>query len=157
LRQSAQLRQCYVADPWSGPLSFRPGEKLLLIGNGLTMADVAMAAAAQAKEQIVIHTISRHGLVPPAQTAFAHTASQSDSTTSLHAASSAGLRLLRAARVLADETERRGGDWREAIHSFETSPPRFGSACRRGKSAACYVMCDLTGTYTATGCRNKHC
>src|SRR5262249_47833054 len=60
----------YIADPWGQPLSFQPGESVLLVGNGLTMADVAIAAASSTKNQIVIHSISRHGLVPPSQTQF---------------------------------------------------------------------------------------
>jgi uncharacterized NAD(P)/FAD-binding protein YdhS len=110
-----QPLQHYVSDPWAQPLRFRSGEKVLLIGNGLTMADVAMAATAQCKEQIVIHTISRHGLIPPSQTPFAHTACRGDSTALLHAASFSALTLFRAARDLADQTEQRGGDWREAV------------------------------------------
>jgi uncharacterized NAD(P)/FAD-binding protein YdhS len=113
---TAELPQTsYVRDPWAQPLSFRPGEKVLLVGNGLTMADVAVCAAAQSNEQIVLHTISRHGLVPPSQTAFAHLACKGDSAALTHAASFSALRLFRAVRDLAEETERRGGDWREAV------------------------------------------
>lgn len=64
----------YVSDPWAQPLKFAPGETVLLIGTGLTMVDVATAAAASSKEQAVIHAISRHGLIPPSQTQFSHAA-----------------------------------------------------------------------------------
>jgi uncharacterized NAD(P)/FAD-binding protein YdhS len=105
----------YVADPWSQPLSFVPGDTVLLVGNSLTMADVATAAACATKGQIVIHSISRHGLVPPTQTQFSHAACKGDAAALLRAASFSALRLLRSVRELTNETEQRGGDWREAI------------------------------------------
>ena len=107
--------QQYVSDPWAQPLRFSPGERVLLVGSGLTMVDVATAAAASSNEQAVIHSISRHGLVPPSQTQFSHSACKGDSATMLRAASFSALTLLRTVRELADETERRGGDWREAV------------------------------------------
>jgi len=106
--------QQYVSDPWAQPLSFSPGETVLLVGTGLTMVDVATAAAASSNEQAVIHSISRHGLVPPSQTQFSHSACKGDSATMLRAASFSALTLFRTVRELADQTERRGGDWREA-------------------------------------------
>jgi uncharacterized NAD(P)/FAD-binding protein YdhS len=105
----------YISDPWAQPMSFAPGEKVLLIGTGLTMVDVATAAAASSKEQVVIHSISRHGLIPPSQTQFSHAACKGDSAAMLRAASFSALTLLRSVRELAEETERRGGDWREAV------------------------------------------
>ena len=36
------------------PLSFTPGESVLLVGTGLTMADVTLAAAAETNDQITI-------------------------------------------------------------------------------------------------------
>jgi uncharacterized NAD(P)/FAD-binding protein YdhS len=113
----------YIADPWAQPLSFRPGEKVLLVGNGLTMADVTLAAVASSKEQIVIHSISRHGLVPPSQTQFAHAGCKGDGAALLRAASFSALTLFRRARELAEETEHRGGDWREAVTFIRNIAP----------------------------------
>jgi uncharacterized NAD(P)/FAD-binding protein YdhS len=113
----------YIADPWAQPLRFQAGEKVLLIGNGLTMADVTLAAASSAKEQIVIHSISRHGLVPPSQTQFGQAGCKADSAALLRAASFSALTLLRRARELAEETEQRGGDWREAITYIRNIAP----------------------------------
>jgi uncharacterized NAD(P)/FAD-binding protein YdhS len=107
--------QHYVDDPWAQPLRFRPGEKILLVGNGLTMADVTLCASAQSNEQVLLHSISRHGLVPPSQTAFAHTACKGDAAVLLRSASFSALALFKAVRALAEETEERGGDWREAV------------------------------------------
>jgi uncharacterized NAD(P)/FAD-binding protein YdhS len=115
--------QHYVSDPWAQPLRFAPGETVLLVGSGLTMVDVATAAATSSNEQAVIHSISRHGLVPPSQTQFSHSACNGDSATMLRAASFSALTLLRSVRALADETERRGGDWREAVTFIRNIAP----------------------------------
>ncbi|MEA3177338.1 MAG: hypothetical protein QOI59_861 [Gammaproteobacteria bacterium] len=117
------LQQQYTSDPWAHPLTFSPGETVLLVGTGLTMVDVAMAAASSATEQIVIHSISRHGLIPPSQTQFSHNACKGDSGAMLRAASFSALTLLRSVRELADETERRGGDWRETITFIRNIAP----------------------------------
>jgi uncharacterized NAD(P)/FAD-binding protein YdhS len=114
---------CYVADPWAAPLSFRAGESVLLVGAGLTMVDVATSAAAASNGQVVLHSISRHGLVPSSQTAFSHSTCKGDSTAMLRAASFSALTLLRSVRELADETERHGGDWREAVTFIRNIAP----------------------------------
>jgi uncharacterized NAD(P)/FAD-binding protein YdhS len=113
----------YVPDPWAGPLKFRRGETVLLIGAGLTMVDVATAAAIETSEKIVIHSISRHGLMPSSQTAFSNSACKGDTGAMLRAASFSALTLLRSVRELADDTERRGGDWREAITFVRSIAP----------------------------------
>jgi uncharacterized NAD(P)/FAD-binding protein YdhS len=113
----------YVADPWAQPLSFSPGETVLLVGTGLTMVDVATAAAASSNEQAVIHSISRHGLVPPSQTQFSHSACKGDSAAMLRAAAFSARTLFRSVRELADETQRRGGDWREAVTFIRNIAP----------------------------------
>src|SRR3981081_2556440 len=119
----AATLQHYVPDPWAQPLSFSPGETVLLVGSGLTMVDVATAAASSSNEQAVIHSISRHGLLPPSQTQFSHSACNGDTATMLRAASFSALTLLRSVRALADETERRGGDWREAVTFIRNIAP----------------------------------
>jgi uncharacterized NAD(P)/FAD-binding protein YdhS len=113
----------YVSDPWAQPLRFSPGETVLLVGSGLTMVDVATAAATSSNEQVVIHSISRHGLVPPSQTQFSHSTCKEDSAAMLRAASFSALTLLRSVRQLADETVRRGGDWREAVTFIRNIAP----------------------------------
>jgi uncharacterized NAD(P)/FAD-binding protein YdhS len=113
--QALRSSQLYIDDPWSIPLSFKSGERLLLIGTSLTMADVATAAAASTHGSAVVHAISRHGLVPPCQAPFGDDRCTTDSAALLRAASFSTLTLLRCVRELVDETERNGGDWREAI------------------------------------------
>jgi uncharacterized NAD(P)/FAD-binding protein YdhS len=117
------LQQQYTSDPWARPLTFAPNETVLLVGTGLTMADVTTAAAAATQEQIVIHSISRHGLIPPSQTQFSNAACKADSAAILRAASFSALTLLRSVRELVQETERQGGDWREAVTFIRNIAP----------------------------------
>ena len=60
----------YVADPWSNELQFSRDQTVLLIGTGLTAADVINAASVDPQRTPTLHALSRHGLVPPRQTAF---------------------------------------------------------------------------------------
>lgn len=113
----------YVRNPWSSPLQFEPGETALLIGTGLTMADTVLAGDAAARSQVTFHAISRHGLVPPSQTAFRHDGCADDGVSRLRAAALSATQLLRAVRDLTDEVQQRGGDWREAITSVRNLAP----------------------------------
>ena len=56
----AGLSGADVADPWTDEL---PDGDLLLVGTGLTMVDVAIAADRPGR---TLHTVSRHDLVPAA-------------------------------------------------------------------------------------------
>ena len=105
----------YVHDPWAGSLGFRAGERVLLIGTGLTALDVALAAAAAGDRPSVVHCLSRRGIVPPRQTAFRPDAFRGDGESVLLGAAPSLRRIVRAVRILAEEAERAGGDWREAI------------------------------------------
>ncbi len=105
----------YSEDPWTAPSSCRPGETLLVIGTSLTMADVVSAISVNCNDNVTIHAISRHGLIPPSQTAFRHAPCEGDSAELLREASFSVRRLMRAVRRLAESTQRQGGDWREAI------------------------------------------
>ncbi len=85
----------------------------VLIGTGLTMADIVLAA--DDRSRTVFHAISRHGLVPPVQTAFRTDAFKGDGNALLLSTASSLRSLVRAARILAREAEQSGGDWREAV------------------------------------------
>jgi uncharacterized NAD(P)/FAD-binding protein YdhS len=105
----------YVEDPWTSPPAFQPGETALVIGTGLTMADAVIAGTETAKGQVIFHALSRHGLVPPSQTAFRHAGCEGDSSALLRAASFSARHLVHAVRELTEDVQRRGGDWREAV------------------------------------------
>jgi uncharacterized NAD(P)/FAD-binding protein YdhS len=52
----------YVEDPWTLSATTGGGDRLFLIGTGLTMVDVVLAAAARA-DGAHIQALSRHGLI----------------------------------------------------------------------------------------------
>jgi len=112
----------YCADPWLVPAHFAELESLLIIGNGLTMADVALRLSAVPERMPLIHTISRHGLLPQLQTTFRPAAIRGDAAVLLDAAPSIR-RLLAASRDMARRVERLGGDWREVVTFVRHSAP----------------------------------
>jgi uncharacterized NAD(P)/FAD-binding protein YdhS len=113
----------YVADPWSTELQFSRDQKILLIGSGLTAADVINAASADPQRTPTLHALSRHGLVPPRQTAFRPDAFKGDGNALLLAASTSLRGLTKSVRLLAREAESVGGDWREAITFVRNMAP----------------------------------
>jgi uncharacterized NAD(P)/FAD-binding protein YdhS len=113
----------YVADPWSGELQFSRGQNVLLIGTGLTAADVINAASADPQRTPTLHALSRHGLVAPRQTAFRPDAFKGDGNALLLAASTSLRGLTKSVRLLAREAESIGGDWREAITFVRNMAP----------------------------------
>ena len=122
--QSVHGSPRYVVDPWSSPPTWQPGETVLVIGTGLTMADAVIAGSEAANNEVTFHAISRHGMIPPSQTAFRHAAGcDGDDATLLRAASFSARRLLHTVRELTDDVQRRGGDWREAITRVRNLAP----------------------------------
>jgi uncharacterized NAD(P)/FAD-binding protein YdhS len=104
----------YRHDPWDLPKTLRAEHSVLIVGNGLTMADVASALTQDAARAPALHTISRHGVVPLPQTAFRASAVRGDGEALLAQAHSLR-RVLAMTRELTREVELRGGDWREVV------------------------------------------
>lgn len=113
----------YTADPWDGSLAARAGESLLVVGAGLTMADVVTAAAARTRGRLQIHAISRHGLLPPAQSDFHAAAPGIDAR--LLACGHSVRQLFRSVRGLAEEAQLRDSDWRAVITQVRALAPRL--------------------------------
>jgi uncharacterized NAD(P)/FAD-binding protein YdhS len=113
----------YVADPWSSELQLTRSHKVLLIGTGLTAADVINAASADPQRTPTLHALSRHGLVPPRQTAFRPDAFKGDGNALVLAAATSLRGLTKSVRLLAREAESVGGDWREAITFVRNMAP----------------------------------
>jgi uncharacterized NAD(P)/FAD-binding protein YdhS len=90
------------------------GHSVLIVGNGLTMADSVAALSENAAHTPALQTISRHGLVPLPQTTFRPTAVRGDGEALLAGADSLR-QVLAMTRELTREVERRGGDWREVV------------------------------------------
>ena len=113
----------YVADPWITDLKFNRDQTVLLIGTGLTTADIINLASADPQRMPTLHALSRHGLVPPRQTPFRPDAFKGDGNALLLAASTSLRRLTSSVRLLAHEAEQMGGDWREAITFVRNMAP----------------------------------
>ncbi|HKQ12543.1 MAG TPA: FAD/NAD(P)-binding protein [Steroidobacteraceae bacterium] len=113
----------YVADPWSSEMQFSRADSVLLIGTGLTAADVINAASADPQRTPTLRALSRHGLVPPRQTAFRPDAFKGDGNALVLAAATSLRGLTKSVRLLAREAESVGGDWREAITFVRNMAP----------------------------------
>lgn len=117
------MHPAYVADPWTVDLKFNRSQTVLLIGTGLTTADIINVAASDPQRTPILHALSRHGLVPPRQTPFRPDAFKGDGNALLLAASTSLRRLVSSVRLLANEAEQMGGDWREAITFVRNMAP----------------------------------
>jgi uncharacterized NAD(P)/FAD-binding protein YdhS len=111
-------------NPWDLPANLRADQSVLIIGNGLTMADVALAMSADAPQTPLLHTLSRRGLLPQPQTEFGSISLDEVTDRIMSCAQSAG-ELTAAVRRLARHVQSRGGDWREAITFMRTLAPRI--------------------------------
>lgn len=101
----------FVADPWRTVRepAVRPGDSVLLVGAGLTMADMAVRWG---KAGVQLHVISRHGLLP-----LPH-AEPGGGAPPLPAATlpaSENIDLSAARHFVFDQIRAAGGDWRAAV------------------------------------------
>jgi len=101
-------------DPRDLPETLGSEHSVLIVGNGLTMADAASVLSRHPERLPTLHTISRRGLLPKTQTTF-HSGSMRGSGEVLLSSAHSIRKLLRACRGLAREVEKLGGDWREVI------------------------------------------
>jgi len=120
LRGHAAIRD----DPWDLPKDVGEHQSVLIVGNGLTMADVALALSSDPQRVPTLHTISRRGLVPQTQTPF-HPSSACGNAQALLEKSHSIRGLLKAGRELARKVESAGGDWREAVTFIRTLVPQI--------------------------------
>jgi uncharacterized NAD(P)/FAD-binding protein YdhS len=112
----------YISDPWQSPPRFRATESVLVVGTGLTMADVVMAGAAGAGPRVQIHAISRRGLMPSAQVQGLADSAREVLPRPAEAAESL-VRLSREVRRAARECAQRGDDWRRVINRVRELAP----------------------------------
>jgi uncharacterized NAD(P)/FAD-binding protein YdhS len=102
----------YRPDPFDLPTDLTSQSVVLVVGNGLTMVDVAYCLTQDGSRAPRLVTISRRGLIPLPQSEFPTVAVQSGS----FAARARTVRqLVSATRTLAREVELHGGDWREVV------------------------------------------
>ncbi len=121
-----RTHRAYVHDPWTIPMTLGAEHAVLIIGNGLTMADVALALSRNPDRTPRLATISRHGLIPQTQTTFHPSAVQGDGEALLACATSIR-QVLSASRELAREVLHLGGDWREVVTFMRTLAPHIWS------------------------------
>ena len=111
----------YFDDPWIPPVHLSSAHSALIVGNGLTMADVAFSLTRDAGRAPRLVTISRRGLLPLPQSTFRASAVQGSAEFFSDAASIR--EILAASRALAREVERLGGDWREVVTFIRNVAP----------------------------------
>jgi uncharacterized NAD(P)/FAD-binding protein YdhS len=104
----------YRHDPWDLPKTLSAEHSVLIVGNGLTMADAASFLTQDPARAPMLHTISRHGVVPLPQTEFRASAVRGNGEALLACADSLR-KVLAMSRELAREVEARDGDWREVV------------------------------------------
>ncbi|HEV7432948.1 MAG TPA: FAD/NAD(P)-binding protein [Steroidobacteraceae bacterium] len=114
----------YVVDPY-GEGAIQPNTRMMLIvGTGLTAADTIVTAAALSPG-IIIHAVSRHGLLPAEQSGSTFCATERDVPKAIADAPYTARRLLHEIRSQARALERRGGDWRDAMTIARYTAPRM--------------------------------
>jgi uncharacterized NAD(P)/FAD-binding protein YdhS len=112
----------YRHDPWDLAKNLTAEHSVLIVGNGLTMADVAMTLSQDASRAPALHTVSRRGLVALSQTAFRPSAMRGDGEAVLARADSIR-RVLAVTRELTRDFEKKGGDWREVVTFMRNLAP----------------------------------
>jgi uncharacterized NAD(P)/FAD-binding protein YdhS len=111
--EAAHDHPAYRNDPWKLPANLTSEHHVLIIGNGLTMADVAFSLTRDTARAPRLTTISRRGLIPLPQSTFHAAAVQGGEEFFDFAASIR--QVLSASRTLVRDVERLGGDWREVV------------------------------------------
>jgi uncharacterized NAD(P)/FAD-binding protein YdhS len=111
-------------DPWDLPKTFSAHQSVLILGNGLTMADVALSLSQRGAQVPTMHSLSRHGVVPLPQSDFRADAVRGDGA-KLLACTHSLRKLFTATRCLVREIEAAGGDWREAVTFVRNLAPRL--------------------------------
>jgi uncharacterized NAD(P)/FAD-binding protein YdhS len=118
--------RAYRHDPWELPRELTQHHAVLIVGSGLTMADVALRLTEDASRAPALHTISRRGLVPLPQTEFRTGVVRIDSAAMLAHVDSLR-RLVAMTRELTRQCEHGGGDWREVITVIRHEVPALWS------------------------------
>jgi uncharacterized NAD(P)/FAD-binding protein YdhS len=114
----------YHPNPWTLPKRLGDGHVVLILGNGLTMADAVLSLCDDPARIPRLFSVSRRGLLPLPQTVFASDAVHRLDTSPLTHAASAR-QLLAASRALTAEYAKRGGDWRAVVTAMRHLAPRL--------------------------------
>jgi len=119
--ESVRHHPAYRDNPWT-PMSRLSNEHVaFIIGNGLTMADVALSLSRDPTRAPRLLTLSRHGLIPLPQSTFRASAVQGGAEFLERAVSVR--EVLAASRALARDVAHLGGDWREVVTFIRNLAP----------------------------------
>jgi uncharacterized NAD(P)/FAD-binding protein YdhS len=113
----------YRDDPFDLPAELGPAQVVVVIGNGLTMVDVAYHLTRDGTRAPRLVTISRRGLTPRPQSEF-HVSAVQGGDEFLERARTVR-ELVSATRTLAREVEAHGGDWREVVTFIRNHAPQI--------------------------------
>jgi uncharacterized NAD(P)/FAD-binding protein YdhS len=111
-------------NPWELTRDLHSHHSVLIVGNGLTMADVVLNLSWDAARVPMMHTMSRRGLLPQVQTVFQSRSVFGKAEDLLSKATSVRS-LLRASRDLVAKVEEAGGDWREVVTFIRSIAPKI--------------------------------
>ncbi|SHG32273.1 Uncharacterized NAD(P)/FAD-binding protein YdhS [Jatrophihabitans endophyticus] len=120
----------FVADPWRGSAApaVRSGDEILLVGAGLTMADMAQRWG---RAGVRVHVVSRHGMLP-----LPHARDPQSPAAAPELPDTAPLTLRDVRRVVFDAVRANDGDWRRVIDGLRpvttTLWSRMDEHARRG-------------------------
>jgi uncharacterized NAD(P)/FAD-binding protein YdhS len=126
--QAIRGTKWYVHDPWGSWPEERPDRaprRILLLGTGLTMADVALRLAMRGPEPPEILAVSRRGRLPQPQSGFNRATVLVDAVATLRASGGSLRKLVRVVHALSYQINGVGGDWREVINSVRTIAPEL--------------------------------
>jgi uncharacterized NAD(P)/FAD-binding protein YdhS len=118
----------YVHDPWISWPQERPERaprRVLLLGTGLTMADVALRLAMRGPEPPEILALSRRGRLPQPQTVFNRTTLLTDAVATITSSGGSLRKLVRVVHALSRQLHGVGGDWREVVNSVRKVAPEL--------------------------------
>ncbi|HEY7886856.1 MAG TPA: FAD/NAD(P)-binding protein [Steroidobacteraceae bacterium] len=126
--QAIRGTRWYVHDPWTPWPQDRPNrapQRVLLLGTGLTAADVALRLALRGPEPPEILALSRHGRLPQPQSAFSRAPLRAGAVASIRAAGGSLRELVSIVHALSDQANGAGGDWREVINAVRRIAPEL--------------------------------
>lgn len=126
--QAVRGTSWYVQDPWGvwpQERLERAPRRVLLLGTGLTMADVALRLALRGPEPPEILALSRHGRLPQPQTSFNRAALLSNAVATIRASGGSLRNLVRIVHTLSRQLNGVGGDWREVINAVRKIAPEL--------------------------------
>jgi uncharacterized NAD(P)/FAD-binding protein YdhS len=128
--QAIRGTRWYVHDPWNSwpqEIPAMKAQNVLLLGTGLTMADVALRLALRGPEPPEMLALSRHGLLPQSQTAFDRATLLTDAVATIRASGGSLRKLVHVVHALSRQVDGVGGDWREVINAARKVVPELWS------------------------------